>query len=402
MKKILFTTPDPKNLHTLWKSFIFDPPRGYQYYDLNGKLIFNGCKGSVELPRESSPKNLKKSKLFQFGKRNVLNINIINQKYKDYFCNKLSKKVDKFRPDIVYCINGDYINNKTPWIVDLEHVGAFTFNYKYFTLRRKKYRGHIEKILSSEYCKFILPYSETSKKSILSNFNCENFIHKIKIVPNAVKVKTNIKKIPHDTFNILFTGSSQNPDEFFNRGGKEVVTSFLKMVKNFPKMKLICRSRLPMDFKNKLKNDRNVEIYENPISENEFEELFLKSDLYLFPAYGGYAMSILDAMNYELPIITTDFLENADKVISDYNGFKFPLEKNDPGYYLPYVPIKYSIKNQPKLDNNFIDKICAKIQYLYENESERIKMGKKSKELLKKEFSLELKNKLLKNIYDKI
>jgi len=402
LKKVLFTTYNPKGLHTLWKSFIFDPPKGYLYYDLSGKPTSTNRKGTADLLNESFQKKIKQNKLFQFAKRHILTISIINQKYKDYFCFKLSKKVDNFSPDIVYCINGEYINNKIPWVVDLEHVGAFAFNFKYHTLCRKKYRNHIEDILSSEYCKFILPYSETSKRSILSNFNCKNFIHKIKIIPNVVKVREDIKKIPHETFNILFTGSSQNPDEFFNRGGKEVVASFIKLIKKLPKLKLICRCMLPRDIKNKLKKYKNVEIYEAPLNQSKFEELFLKSDLYVLPAYGGYAMSILDAMNYDLPIITTDFLENADKVINDYNGFKLPLENNDPGFYLPFVPIKYSFKKQPILDRNFINKISEKIQYLFENEKERFRMGKNSKKLLKKEFSLEIKNRLLKRIFDKI
>ncbi|MHA1381095.1 MAG: glycosyltransferase [Candidatus Helarchaeota archaeon] len=398
MKNILYTTYYPNNLHTLWKSFIFTPPNGYSYYDLNGKLI----KESVNLPYKSFQTKTKQTKIFQFVKRHVLTISRINQKYKDYYCHKLGQKVEKLSPDIVYCINGDCIKNNYPWVVDLEHIGAFTFNFKYNTLRRKGYRDYIENILKSEYCKFILPYSETSKKSLLFNLNCNKFLDKIKIVPNVVKIKKNVEKIPHETFNILFTGSSQNPDEFFNRGGKEVITSFLKIVKKFPKTKLICRCMIPKNIKNIIISHKNVEIYENPISLKKFETLFLKSDLYIFPAYGGYAMSILDAMNYELPIITTDFLENADKVINGYNGFKLPLGKNNPGFFLPFVPIKYSIKYQPKLDRAFINSICKKIQFLYENESERIKMGKNSKKILEKEFSLDVKNRLLKKIFDKI
>ncbi len=309
--------------------------------------------------------------------------------------------IDKISPDIVYAVNGRPINSKTPWVVDVENVGIFAMGYKYHLFHHKRQREIIEKVLSSEYCKKILPYSETSKKSMLSTLNCENFIDKIQVVPNVVKAKK-CKKIPHDNFNILFTGSNQNLDEFYNRGGQEVVLSFLRLKNKLKKIKLILRCAIPEEFKKMIGNVENVEIYEDPIPKAKFEELFLKSDVYLFPAYLGYAMSILDAMNYELPIITTDFLENGEKVENSYNGFKIPLGNNLPQFYLPYIPIHFTEKRKPILDNEFIGNICDKIQYLYENESERIRMGKNSKKMLKNRFSLERKNELLKRIYDKI
>ena len=165
-------------------------------------------------------------------------------------------------------------------------------------------------------------------------------------------------------------------------------------------MKLICRCIIPDEIKTIIKDTKNIEIYEHPIPKNKFEELFLKSDVYLFPAFAGFAMSILDAMNYGLPIITTDFLENGEKVENFYNGFKIPLRNNLPRFHLPYIPIHD--KPRPILDNEFIKDICNKIQYLYENESERIKMGENSREMLKNKFSLEVKNKLLKKIFDDI
>jgi len=405
MKKVLITEKFPEKLHSLWKSFIYNPPDGYRYYDLKGQIIQKKSKNNVDstkiINKETSIQDKSFQFLVQFFFKNLKNV-YMNQLLKEFLCKRRSKKIYELKPDIVYCINGQFINNKLPWVVDVENVGVFTVHYYYSALLNKKYRTYIENKLSSENCKKILPYSETSKKSILTTLDCKNFIHKIDVVPNVVKIIKNVQKIPHDHFTILFIGSVQNPDEFYNRGGQELVISFSRMQKKFSNLKLILRSKIPNEFKNILKNKKNVEIYEHPLNFPKFEELFLKSDLFILLGYSGYAMSILEAMNYELPIITTDFLENSDKVINMYNGFKIALGKNTPKFYLPHIPIHFNEKNRPQLDKDFIDEVCDKIQFLYDNNSERIKMGENSKKLVIKEFSLEQKNHKLKKIFDKL
>lgn len=406
MQKVLFTTDSAENLHTLWKSFIYDPPENYCYYNLKGEEI--GRKtwepGAVTENTEKGVFDRAKT-FYEKSLKTALRNTLMNQIAKKFSSEILSKKIDKlnFSLDIIYSINGQLIKNKIPWVVDVENVGVFTMGYNYKALHKERYRKYIEKRLSSEYCKKILPYSETSKKSILANLNCENFIHKIEVVPNVVKFKENQNKIPHDTFNILFSGTSNAPAtarrrDFYTRGGREVIMSFLHLREKYPKMKLICRCIIPEEIKKMIKDTKNIEIYEHPIPKNKFEELFLKSDVYLFPAFAGFAVSILDAMNYGLSIITTDFLENGEKVENFYNGFKIPLRNNLPRFNLPYI----MDKPRPILDKEFINDICDKIQYLYENESERIKMGENSREMLKNKFSLEVKNKLLKKMYDSI
>lgn len=404
MKKVLFTLYGTERLHNLWKEFIYDPPKGYCYYNLKGEKITKKQEANVTILEDKIRIgffNNIKSKFLGFAlKKSYLDIAYRNIYPKFSLTEKM---IGKISPDIVYSVNGKGIKSKIPWIVDAENVGVFTLGkYNYHLLHDKRYRKIIEKNLSSEYCKKILPYSVTSMKSILANLNCENFIDKIQVVPNVIKIKKNVKKIPHDTFNILFTGSYQNKDEFYNRGGQEVLISFLQLTKKLPKIKLICRCAIPENMKKMIRNNRNIEIYEGRIPKKEFEELFLKSDIYLSPAYVGYAISILDAMNYELPIITTNFLENGEKVQNYYNGFKIPLGKNLPQFYLPYVPIHFTERRKPILDKEFIDNLCDKIQYLYMRESDRVEMGKNSKKMLKNKFSIDRKNQSLKKIYDKI
>ncbi|NVM03620.1 MAG: hypothetical protein HWN67_14920 [Candidatus Helarchaeota archaeon] len=430
MKRVLFNTDSVQELHSIWKSFIYNPPEGYVYHDLSGKQIKQpaiNLNGNSSIDLKSS---IKKRQFIGFVNNYFFKNVYINYFVKRYIARNMTKKVNIINPDIVYCINGSFIHCDKPWIIDVEQVGVFTFLYNYIALSNRIYRTYIENSLSSENCKKILPYSETAKKSILANLNCDKFIDKIKTIPNAVKYKKDIPKIQEDTFNILFVGSCNNPDEFYNRGGREVIFCFLKLIKKLPNLKLIIRAIIPNRYKNLLRKHNNFELYENlcdfcanyscnykklkkeekasPLSlcfsyikSPQFDNLFLRSDVYFFPAYTGYAMSILDGLNFGLPIITTDFLENGEQIINDYNGFKINL-KNKPRFCLPYIPIHVTEKTIPPIDKEFIKENCDKIQYLYENESEKIKMGRNSRQLLKNKYSLEKKNQSLKKIYDKI
>jgi len=402
MKKVLYTIESVKNLHSLWKNFIFNPPKGYKYYDLSRNII-----KKQETKATKSMDGASKGRGFPFDLMTEivsksLNYPIINQAAIFLRSKTLGKRVTALKPDIIYSDNGKFLDTDIPWVVDAENVGVFTLNYNYHGILTKYYRNYIERVLANDSCKKILPYSEASRKSINASLNCEKFTDKIITVPNIVKYKESIKKIPHDGFNILFTGSHQNVDEFWNRGGREVVLSFLEISKKNPKIKLILRSAVPTKIKRQIQSNKNIEIYESPLPFEDFQNLFLKSDVYLFPAYTGYAISILDAMNYGLPIITTDFLENGEKVENGYNGYKIPLGINTPQFYLPFVPIHFVPKNRPPIDRNFINSIVEKIQYLFDNESEKINMGKNSRKKLKEEFSLEKKNQMLKKIFDNI
>ncbi|MFX0134399.1 MAG: hypothetical protein ACFFDN_12235 [Candidatus Hodarchaeota archaeon] len=430
MKRVLFNTESVQQLHTLWKSFIYYPPKGYVYHDITGKQIRPQTINSNGNSLTNIKSSIKKRHLIEFVNRHFFKNVYMNYFVKRYVAKNMTNKINVLNPDIVYCINGSFIHCDKPWIIDVEQVGVFTFLYNYKALGNRIYRSYIEKLLSSENCKKILPYSKTAKKSILANLNCGKFIDKIKIAPNVVRYKKDITKIQDDTFNILFVGSINNPDEFYNRGGREVIFCFLKLIKKIPDLKLIIKAIIPNKYKKLLRKHNNFEIYENlcdfcanyscnykrliqlkkvspltfcfsSIKSPKFDDLFLRSDVYFLPAYTGYAMSILDGLNFSLPIITTDFLENGEYVINDYNGFKINL-RNKPRFYLPHIPIHITEKTIPPLSKEFIKENCEKIQYLYENKSEKIKMGRNSRKLLKNKYSLEKKNQILKKIYDKI
>jgi len=409
MREILFTTDSPVKLHNLWKQFIYDPPEGYCYRDLRGEKITRETGYEISHPGNGREKDYGPG---SFGESRTMGERILeaslrrsillNLKAKDIDGRLVGKRIGRHSPDIAYSINGRLIKSDRPWVVDVENAGVFSVGYNYRALRSSKYREFIEKRLSSDSCKKILPYSETSMRSVLANLDCDSFIEKIEVVPNAVSYRKSIDRIPHETFNMLFTGSGQNLDEFYNRGGNDVVNCFLELREEIPDMRLILRCVLPEDIRKKLESTGNVEIHERPLAGNGFKELFLKSDVYLFPSFGDYALSIIEAMNYGLPVITRDFLEDSTMVRNGHNGFRIAPGSSLPPLYLPHIPIHFSETMKPVPDRKFIAGMCDKIRYLYDNDSERERMGDNGRKIVKERFSVASKKRKLKKIFDRI
>jgi glycosyltransferase involved in cell wall biosynthesis len=382
MKKIIFTIENNQKLHKLWRNFMQLAPNGFIYLDTNGnKIKFKNKSKRIKVDLMLFLWKIKKQ------------ISLLVYYYKIISEKKISKKIDLLNPDIIYCVNGMLYYGNKPWVVDFENPTAFLgFNFLAF----KRYKNKIKNVLLKSNCKAIMAYSKTSKESFLNCFGKKDFEEKVHVVNNCIELPIKIKKIKHSSFNILFTGSINIEDNFYARGGREVVNSFLKLSTKHKDIKLIIRCKLPQREIIKLKG-KNVEIYEEHLSNEEFEKLFFKSDIYILPAYIGYALSNLEAMSYGLPVITSDLLENGEFVEEGINGYKITPPKIN--YYFPGIPEYYNnAKFKFIYNKEYVNRIIDKIEYLYKNK-EVIRKIRKNNLRKAKNYSIQEKNKKLEEIY---
>jgi glycosyltransferase involved in cell wall biosynthesis len=174
-------------------------------------------------------------------------------------------------------------------------------------------------------------------------------------------------------------------------------------------LELVIRSDIPDKIKQKYKNLKNVKIIDTIIPWEQLESEFQSSDIFLFPSHSTPGLAILDAMSYELPVITTDVWANSEMVEDGQTGFV--IKKSDQvSYYIEnFIPnwnyragskyMKAIQKSDPKVINELVEKICI----LIEDEDLRKKMGRKGRQQIESgSFSLKNRNKKLKAIFDKI
>jgi len=286
----------------------------------------------------------------------------------------------------------EHIGDLCPLIYDIEHL--------------RLYRSFIERVLSSEFCKKIMPYLNTEKMTLFKGFNCERFKEKIEVVNLALPPKIFKKEYGKDKVSLLFLGTvhkSNISGSFEERGGIELLEAFKILNKKYNNLELVIRAPVPPYIHNKysqILTEENVKIFEQVLSREEWQYIMKNADIFLFPGFITPALTILDAMNYELPVVATNWRGNCEIVKDGETGFLI-----EPPFGLtPDLPLPQEQKNmlyQHCPDMRLVKELAEKTSMLIEDEKLRRRMGIAGrKEIETGKFSIGRRNKKLRKIFD--
>jgi len=302
--------------------------------------------------------------------------------------------------DLTYSI-GHVIYRDEPWVIAVEWV---TQLFGFQPAHLKRYHKSVERLLASANCRKIICWGELSKNTILHNLNCEGFAYKVVIVPHAVDKKNFVKQPPTDRVKLLFVGSANIAGDFELKGGKEALEAFVKLRQKYDNLEMVVRSDMPDEIKNKYQGIEGLLIIDKIIPWLEMEHEFQTADIFLFPGHHTPFMSLLDAMSYELPIVTTNAYANAELVTDGQTGLVIKCSQKVPYYLDKYLPdgstpkFRKAIKT---LDNAVVKELVEKTSLLIENADLRQKMGKAGRaEIENGRFSIRNRNEKLKGIFD--
>jgi glycosyltransferase involved in cell wall biosynthesis len=375
------------SLHSLYQEFLCHPPEGYTF-------VTNSEKGTIDL--KENPIHIYDQKLMEHD---------FLKRFSDYFrpWAYFAYYQMKSRPlfaDLTYSC-GHLVFRKEPWVVDLEHVGSllgygFSFGLSKF---------FIENLLSSENCKYILPWTNTGKQTLLLNLNCKKFYDKIEVVNLAVHPKVFVKKFNKEKIKLLFVGTMSGiTGSFFHKGGLLVFEAFKILSARYHNLELTIRSSVPNDIKAECRKYPNIKIIEQRVPWSFIEQEFQTADIFLHPGYFTPGMAMIDAMSYELPVITTDVWANPEIVEDGVTGILIPQSIFVPYYakhYLPKEATQDVMKAISRADPRLVKDLAEQTMVLIEDEKLRRKMGYNAREEIRiGRFSLKTRNEKLKKIFD--
>jgi glycosyltransferase involved in cell wall biosynthesis len=375
-------------LHSLYKTLLTSPPSGYRF--------ITSASNWDNISNVATKMDL----LYSFQ------LNVLSR----FFPPNLGKAyLERFKKkpstaELTYSV-GHLIFRKEPWVVDMEYVTQLT-GYKYHHFKR--FRGLVENTLASENCKKIICWTQAGKKTILLNMNCEKFEDKIELVPLAVPKKNFIKNYKGKNIKLLFVGSANIPGEFEYKGGKEVLETFFLLKKKYAKIELVIRSDVPNELKTKYANKlENVRLIEGVIPFEQLENEFKTADIFLFPSHSTPGLAILDAMSYELPIVTTDVWANTEMVENGKTGFVINRSKRIEYYtgnLIPnwsHYPTSRFMKIIKETDPVVVNELVEKASILIEDSGLRRRMGKAGRLNVEEGcFSAEGRRQKLKRVFD--
>jgi glycosyltransferase involved in cell wall biosynthesis len=250
-----------------------------------------------------------------------------------------------------------------------------------------------------------MPWTDAGKKTIFLTIKNKEILDKVETVHLAVHRKNFVKLYNKDKIKLLFVGSANIPKDFDIKGGKEVLGAFSQLNEKYDNLELVVRSYVPRHIKAKYEKMKNIKIIEKIIPWNELEEEFKSADIFLFPSHNTPGVVILDAMSYELPVITTDVWGNPELVKDGETGFIIKKSDKIPYYVENFIP-NWSARESLKIiksvtDPTVVDELVAKTSLLIENEQLRKRMGTAGREEIETgKYSIEKRNEKLKMIFD--
>jgi glycosyltransferase involved in cell wall biosynthesis len=204
----------------------------------------------------------------------------------------------------------------------------------------------------------------------------------------------------------------QSVYDFHIKGGKEVLETFLRLKRIYPQVELTMRAMVPGRYRRLCEGIPGVRIINSFIPWNELMREFARADVYVFPCHQTTPWSsILDAMSFELPVVTTDVYANREIVDDGVTGFLVDPSRHvkyyDPDE--PYVPPidttskrrKEFISAIQEVDDAVVEALAVKVAALIEDKNLRRSMGRAARrEVEEGKHSLGRRNEKLKSIFD--
>jgi glycosyltransferase involved in cell wall biosynthesis len=269
----------------------------------------------------------------------------------------------------------------------------------------ERYKKLVERILASDYCKKIICMNELTRKTFLWHLDCTGFEHKLETVYRVVHPKDFLKSYHDNKIKLLFVGSANFPREFEDeKGGTEALAVFTLLNQKYDNLELVIRSDVPREIKAEYGQMANVRIIDKVISWEEMEQEFKTADIFLLPAHHTPSLAFLDAMSYELPVVTIDSWGNSEIVedgktgfvVSQPDGFQLPIAD-----FLPDRKVTPVKKAKRAVNPQVVQELVEKTSLLIENRELRRQMGKAARcEVEQGKFSIERRNGKLKRIFD--
>ncbi len=280
--------------------------------------------------------------------------------------------------DLVHCAHC-LLLNRQPWVVDLEHYWSLSVSDKISYSKVGKFLT--EKMLRREYCKKIMPWTHAAENAIKEVIKNRDVLQKVEVVYPAVPIPDFKRK--SNKITLLFIGRY-----FYPKGGLFVLEAFKRLRQRYDIECAFISLTIPEQLKQKYK--RYIKIYNSVSDAILFEEIYPSSDIFVYPGFSDtFGFALLEAMSFELPIVTVDSFAREEIVKDGKNGFV--IEK----------PNNINFYNIGRKEEDIIESLVKMTSLLIEDSNLRKRMGLAGYRMVENgKFSIKQRNKKLKRIYE--
>jgi glycosyltransferase involved in cell wall biosynthesis len=305
---------------------------------------------------------------------------------------------------LTYAVNHLVLRDE-PWVLDLpcEHVTNVVGGFRHFN----RFRGLVKRVLTAHNCRRIIVSIEAGKKALEATLGSD-VAEKTDVVHWATSKKEFAKTFTENKVKLLFVNSGNIPGQFHTKGGKEALEAFSLLRKRYPHVEMVLRSDVPSETRKRFEHAEGLRVMDRVVPWEELEREFMTADIFLLPAHLTPQVAFLDAMSYEVPVVTTDAWGSAEIVEDGRTGLlvhDWPLashyERMLPRYFVPPVGSREYRDIVASTDAQMVEELVAKLSLLIEDAELRRRLGKAGRwEVEEGRFSLRQRNSRLKCVLD--
>lgn len=238
--------------------------------------------------------------------------------------------------DLTYAVD-HLVFRPGPWVLEVEYCSALAgVRLEHFL----RFRRIIERRLASDDCRGVVCWSEAGRDSVLNDMRSEPFAHKVQVIRYGIPARQFTKQYRDDRVKVLFVGSGASSGRFEDRA-IGLFEAYEQLQQRYDHVEFVVRSDVPEEIKARYAGAKNLRILDKPIPRADLEQEYLSADIFLVPSYNTLPLTILDAMSYELPVVTVDGWANGEYVQDGVTGMVSQRSR--------WVPRRIGSTSQPNI-----------------------------------------------------
>jgi glycosyltransferase involved in cell wall biosynthesis len=316
---------------------------------------------------------------------------------------------------LVFLTSMPYTFGQNPWVIEIEDPTTLFYplvvNGRTLDLRpaESPYFPVVKALLESDSCKGIVTHIKSTAEMVPTLFGSEIIAKKVFYTPLGVKLPARWQRHdgPEDAeeINLLFINSwCQIPENFYVRGGLDVLEAFAILRERYPQLRLTLRTALPAldDHYLRIIEQGWVRVINRFLTAEEMAALHADSHVFLLPAARVHIVSLLQAMSYGLAVVGSDGWGIEEYLDHERNGLvvkgrygKASWADREAGF----LREDYETMHTP--DPEVVQGIVEAVSRLVEDRELRRRLGRAARHDVETKYNLDQWNQGLKEALDR-
>jgi glycosyltransferase involved in cell wall biosynthesis len=313
--------------------------------------------------------------------------------------------------ELAFYTSVPYTYGQNPWVIEIEdpttlfHPFIENGRTAELNIRASPYFAVVKALLEADNCRGIVTHMRSTAELLPALFRSEIISRKVTYAPLGVELPKEFQTHDDDgPVNVLFTNSwHQRPDNFFLRGGLDVLEAFDVLRRRYPQLRLTIRASLPKleERYHRILLDGWVRVIDRFVPTEQMRELQRASHIFLLPAARVHIVSVLQAMSYGQALVVSDGWGMDEYVQHGRNGLIVPGRAGKVTWADPEAGmLREDYRPMYTRDKRVGEGLIESIALLVEQREVRRRLGRAARADVAERFTLDRWNAALKIAFD--